>query len=144
MRLKRHLQEKDAAAAQEAADDSDDQPVSKAPKAAEEEQQQLLLIDQLHSKEALFAIKKIAESTENTEITELLSQGGSGKDIISVFTDSVEKLKSPDISLVFNACESFLLYVATIIENSQSEDEEAKFKKLALELTREVLEDHLG
>ncbi len=103
-----------------------------------------LLIDKLHSDEAPEALKEIADSVTNDydKILELLSQGGGGKDILALF-DRDEKPKSPEISLVFNACETFLLYLANQIKDEKNV-KDSRHTKLALEVTREILEQHLG
>lgn len=103
-----------------------------------------LIIDQLNStSDALEALKTIANN-ENEELKQLLNQGGTGKDLINIFTNSVDKLKAPDISIVFNACEVFLIHLATNLSTAQAEDDTEKMKKLGIELVKELLEDHLG
>ena len=104
-----------------------------------------MTIDLLHSeKHAYEALKSIADSNDNSEIIELLSQGGSGKDLLNIIDNSVEKLKAPEISLVFNACEAFLLHISSCISDASTEEEVANLKKLGIELVREILEDHIG
>ncbi len=103
------------------------------------------IIDQLAVNESAFeALKAIADSKDYSEIIQLLSQGGSGKDLLSVIDNSVEKLKSTEISIVFNACESFLLFIASSISSASNEDESNRYKKLGIELCREILDDHMG
>lgn len=105
----------------------------------------LMIIDKLHSQdEAYEALKTIAESDDNQEIIDLLSQGGTGKDLLNVVDNSVEKLKAAEISIVFNACEVFLIHVSTCLSKAETEEECTKWKKLGLELSREILEDHIG
>ena len=105
----------------------------------------MMTIDRLHSeKEAFEALKTIADSNDNSEIIELLRKGGTGKDILSIIDNSVEKLKSPEISLVFNACESFLLHISSCLSSASNDEEISNLKKLGIELVREILEDHIG
>ena len=104
-----------------------------------------MIIDKLHDQnEAYEALKTIADSNDNAEIVELLSQGGTGKDLLDIVDNSVEKLKAPEISVVFNACESFLLHLANCLLNTANEEEQSKWKKMGIDLTREILEDHMG
>lgn len=116
------------------------EPVTKKSKISEENVQ--LIIDQLNGDDALDALKAIAD--DSSKIAELLNQGGTGKDLLSFVDNSVEKLKAPDISIVFSACETFLLHISSALSNSSTEEEINKLKKLAIDLTRELLEDHLG
>ena len=72
-----------------------------------------LIIDQLQNKnEAL----EVFANFSGEQIQALLAQGGTGKDILNVFQN--EKLKSPEISVVFNACQSFFLHLTEKLENS--------------------------
>ena len=104
-----------------------------------------MTIDQLHSEKGAFAaLKSIADSADNSEIIELLSQGGTGKDLLNVIDNSVEKLRAPEIAIVFSACEAFLLHVSSCISNASTDEEIANLKKLGIELAREILEDHIG
>ena len=119
--------------------------VNEPPKKASKIDKHLMTIDRLHSeKEAFEALKSIADSNDNSEIIELLSQGGTGKDLLSIIDNSVEKLKSPEVSLVFNACEAFLLHISSCLSKVSNEEEVSKLKKLGIELSREILEDHIG
>ena len=111
------------------------------PKAAKTE---MMIVEELHGKNPLEALQRIADALDDKIIVELLSQGGTGKDLLNIFDQVIEKPKSSDISIVFNACESFLLYVSKSISSAQNEDEESKFKKLGVELCHELLEFHLG
>lgn len=116
----------------------DEQPLAKASKT------DLMIVDQLNGKNALNALKCIAESNDNEDVARLLSQGGTGKDLIGILVNSAEKLKSPEISIVFNACEKFLLHVTSCMSESASPEEASKFMNFGIELCREILEDHLG
>ena len=103
----------------------------------------LMIIDRLQQTKGIFdALKSITDS--NDEIGKLLSQGGSGKELLNVIDISVEKLKASEISMVFNACEAFFLYVSSSLSKAETEEEVTKFKKLGIELCREILEDHIG
>ena len=103
-----------------------------------------LIIDQLQNKnEAL----EILPNLSGEQIQALLAQGGTGKDILNVLhSENGEKLKAPEISVVFTACQAFFLHLTEKLENCQEEGKEEvqKFKKLGVELCREVLEDHIG
>ena len=105
---------------------------------------EVLLIDELNSKNGLDGLQRIVESSDYSEIITLLSQGGSGKDLLSVLVNNPEKPKSSDISIIFNACESFLLHVSTCISNSENDEEKSRYRKLGIELCHELLEFHLG
>lgn len=120
------------------ASERDEQPLAKANRTGE------MIVDQLNSKNAIEALKGIAEASDNEDIVKLLSQGGNGKDLLSIFVNSAEKLKSPEISIVFNACEKFLLHVTTCMLESSTPEEASKFTNFGIELCREILEDHLG
>ena len=103
-----------------------------------------MIVDELNGKDALVALQRIVDSSDNEEIVALLSQGGGGKDLLNIFDALPEKPKSSDISLVFNACEKFLLHVSKCISEAQNDEDENKFKKLGIELSHELLEFHLG
>ena len=112
------------------------------PKAAKTE---MMIVEELHGKNPLEALQRIADALDDDKIiVELLSQGGSGKDLLNILDQVTEKPKSSEISILFNACESFLLYVSKSISSAQNEDEVSKFKKLGVELCHELLEFHLG
>ena len=87
-----------------------------------------MIVDELNGKDALVALQRIVDSSDNEEIVALLSQGGGGKDLLNIFDALPEKPKSSDISLVFNACEKFLLHVSKCISDAQNEEDENKFK----------------
>ena len=101
-----------------------------------------LIIDQLQNKnEAL----EILPNLSGEEIQALLAQGGTGKDLLNVLhCQNEEKLKAPEISVVFTACQAFFLHLTEKLENCKQEEEVQKFKKLGVELCRELLEDHIG
>ena len=68
----------------------------------------------------------------------------------------VDKAKAADVAVVFTACEKLLLHLAAVIHNAQHEEEEEEeeevktrtakreaCQKLALDITREILRNHI-
>ena len=102
-----------------------------------------LIIDKLQVKEDALSV---LQSLDEDQIQELLAQGGSGKDLLNVLVNSVEKAKATEISAVFNACQVFFLYLTAKFEEvaENNVEDRKKFQKLGIELCREILEDHIG
>ena len=118
---------------------ANEEPLAKVAKKAKSD----LIIDKLQVKEDAL---EILPSLDDVQIQDLLAQGGTGKEFLNIFIESVEKPKASEISTVFHACHLFLLYLSERLEQEEDENIESvnKFKKLGLELSREILEDHMG
>ena len=116
---------------------ANEEPLAKVAKKAKSD----LLIDRLQVKEEAL---EILASLEEAQIQDLLAQGGTGKEFVNILVDSVEKPKASEISIVFHACHVFLIYLSERLEQEDNDNNVNKFKKLGLELSREILEDHMG
>ena len=80
----------------------------------------------------------------NEVLAKFLEQGGSGRDFVAVLNQDV-KVKTSDVVVVFAALESILHNVAKKSVELESTDAAAikKFQQLALDITRNILEDHV-
>ena len=135
-----HILEKDISAKKTKHDDSD-----------------ALLLDRLHGSNALSALKDIQNKIESMKfnskvedpLNEFLQQGGTARDILHVITEG-DRIKHYDVVVVFNACETILLHLGaqiTSIETNEtakdSETRNTKLQTLAVDLTRELLQNHI-
>ena len=73
----------------------------------------------------------------------------------------VDKAKAADVAVVFSACEKLLLHLATVLNQIQNEEDQEEedemeekgratrtakletYQKLALDITREILRNHI-
>jgi hypothetical protein len=80
-------------------------------------------------------------------ISKFLEQGGSASDFVSILDNEV-KVKTADVVVIFGAIESLLHNLAkrTVVLEGLGEEEQKsqkKFQQLALDVTRNILEDHV-
>ena len=87
----------------------------------------------------------LQDPSGNEVLVKFLEQGGSGRDFVAVLNQDV-KVKTSDVVVVFAALESILHNVAKKsfeLESSADATANKKFQQLALDITRNILEDHV-
>ena len=115
-----------------------------------------LLLDRLHGSNAIYALKDIQTKLESLKfnskvedpLNEFFQQGGTARDFLQVLNQS-DKIKHSDVVVVFHACEAILLHLGAQItaelkvEENYSESKNAKLQSLAVDLSREILQNHI-
>ena len=122
---------------------------------------EVLLIDRLHGCNALSALKEMQAKIElfkhsdnskpEDPLYQFFGEGGTARDILQAL-DQSGKVKSAEATVVFNACEAILLHLGSQMLRIESkergtENEKdytvAKMQTLALDITREILQNHM-
>ena len=115
------------------------------------------LLDRLQGCNAISALKDIQNKIDSMKfnsnvkdpLNEFFQQGGTARDILHVITEG-DRIKHYDVVVVFNACETILLHLGAQITSiepnatvNDGETRNTKLQTLAVDLTREVLQNHI-
>ena len=125
-----------------------------------DEKDDVLVLDRLHGTNGLSALKDIqtkinlsksSTSDNDDPMDAFFQEGGTARDLLEPL-NVADKIKNSDVNIVFNACEAILLYLGArtvpsqIEQGDNGEEKNSKLKKmqaLSLDLTREILQNHL-
>ena len=107
----------------------------------------ILLLDSLRGSNALNALKEFVLDSEDFQdpenpIRKFLNEGGTAKDMLHLL-DETDKARAPDVAVIFSACDRLLLYLAVNLNQEESDAKRENYQKLALDLTREILRNHI-